>query len=143
MNEAALGPEAGAISGDTVGGSAVAPEITVGAAPEVKSGATPEDPKTGASTRFGAETARGSHKAQAEPIATGTALIRLPLEKPRRRFSVYQTSHGLVAGRRGGSDGVGFRRRNGVRRRPAIGSRGRRDAPACGHANGRSLPRAG
>ena len=97
MNEAALGPEAGATSGDAVEGNAAAPEVTIGAAPEVTSGAAPEDAKTGASARFGAEAASGRSQARAEPLATGTALIRLPFEKPRRRFPAFHTSHGLVA----------------------------------------------
>ncbi len=97
MNEAALGPEAGATSGDTVGGNAGAPEVTIGVAPEVTSGAASEDAETTASSRRGAEGAGGRDQSRPESIATGTALIRLPLEKPRRRFPAFQTSHGLVA----------------------------------------------
>ena len=97
MNEAALGPEAGTTSGDTVEGTVAAPEVTIGAAPEVTSGAAAQDAKTAASTRFGARETQGRERSRAEPVATGTALIRLPLEKPRRRFPAFQTSHGLVA----------------------------------------------
>ena len=97
MNEAALGPEADETSGKAVGVDAAIPEVTVGAAPEVTSGATPDDVKTGASPRFGAERPRARDQARAAPSATGTALIRLPLEKPRRRLPPFQMSHGLVA----------------------------------------------
>ncbi len=97
MNEAALGPEADATSGEAAGGIGVAPEVKIGAAPEVTSGATSEDAKTGASTRFGAEGTSERDRPRAEPVTTGTALIRLPLEKPRRRYPAFAPSHGLVA----------------------------------------------
>ncbi len=77
--------------------TAAAPEVTVGAAPEVTSGAAPEDSGKNAPLRDRAERLGGRDEARAEPVATGTALIRLPLEKPRRRFPPFQTSHGLVA----------------------------------------------
>ncbi len=97
MNEAALGPEASATPGDIPGMTAAAPEITVGTAPEVTSGAAPEDSGKNAALRDRAERLGGRDEARAEPVATGTALIRLPLEKPRRRFPPFHTSHGLVA----------------------------------------------
>ena len=97
MNEAALGPEADETSGNAVGGNAATLEAAVGAAPEVRSGAPPQDVEKGASPRFSAERFHGREQARAEPSATGTALIRLPLEKPRRRLPPFRTSHGLVA----------------------------------------------
>ncbi len=97
MNEAALEPETGATSGDTSEGAAAAPEITAGVAPVVTSGAEPEKARTGATLRDGAERLGERDQAGGAPSAPGTALIRLPLEKPRRRFPPLRTSHGLVA----------------------------------------------
>ena len=88
MNEAALGPEADDTSA-AAAGNAIAPEVSVGAAPE--------HAKKGAPHRFGAESTREHDQARAEPSATGTALVRWPLEKPRRRLPPFRMSHGLVA----------------------------------------------